>query len=267
MPDETPICPPDDPRLVGLRRILAVMDRLRGEGGCPWDRAQTAQSLRPYLIEETYELLEALDDDDVDNVREELGDVLFQVVFHARLGEERDPPWNMGDVADGIARKLYRRHPHVFEDPGRLERPEQVLTEWEALKLQEGRESVLDGVPRALPALMRAQKVQTKASRIGFDWGDVAGPAAKLQEELDEVQAALAAGDQAEVAAELGDLAFSLVNLGRHLGVDVEIALREATAKFERRFRHMEAETPDLKALDLEAKERLWEAAKRALGE
>lgn len=263
--DETPICPADDPRLEGLRRILAVMDRLRGEGGCPWDRAQTPHTLRGYLLEETYELLEALDEEDAQGVREELGDVLFQVVFHARIAEELDEPYHLGDVATGIARKLHRRHPHVFAEPGRLEHPEQVLTEWEQLKRQEGRKSVLEGVPRALPALLRAQRVQEKASRVGFDWTDVSGPLEKLDEELAEVKEALANGSRDEVAAELGDLAFSLVNLARHLDVNLEDALRESTAKFERRFRHVERQQPDLRGLDLEALEALWQAAKRAL--
>lgn len=274
---DLPIVPADDPRLLGLRRALAVMDRLRDEGGCPWDRAQTSASLRPFLVEESYELLEALDrhaagEDDRrsassasdQQVKEEAGDLLFQLLFHARLAQEAGR-WTLGDAADGLARKLVRRHPHVFapraEDAGKT--PAQVLEEWDAHKRKEGRRSALDGVPRALPALLRAQRVQEKAARAGFDWPDTKGPLDKLFEELEEVRERLAAGDAAGVTAELGDLAFSLVNLARKLDAPAEDALRETTAKFERRFRRMEELAPGgLAALDLEAQERLWVQAK-----
>lgn len=270
---DVPIVPADDPRLLGLRRALAVMDRLRDEGGCPWDRAQSSASLRPFLLEESFELLEALDrhgagpDDAAADaqVREESGDLLFQLLFHARLAQEAGR-WTLGDAADGLARKLVRRHPHVFapgaDDAGKT--PAQVLKEWDGHKKREGRRSALDGVPRALPALLRAQRVQEKAARAGFDWPDTAGPLDKLFEELEEVRERLAAGDRAGVAAELGDLAFSLVNLARKLDAPAEDALRETTAKFERRFRRMEELAQgDLAKLDLDGMERLWVQAKR----
>lgn len=270
---DVPIVPADDPRLLGLRRALAVMDRLRDEGGCPWDRAQSSASLRPFLLEESFELLEALDrhaagpDDAAADaqVREESGDLLFQLLFHARLAQETGR-WTLGDAADGLARKLVRRHPHVFapraEDAGKT--PAQVLKEWDGHKKREGRRSALDGVPRALPALLRAQRVQEKAARAGFDWPDTAGPLDKLFEELEEVRERLAAGDKAGVTAELGDLAFSLVNLARKLDAPAEDALRETTAKFERRFRRMEELAQgDLAKLDLDGMERLWVQAKR----
>jgi len=265
---DLPIVPADDPRLLGLRRALAVMDRLRDEGGCPWDRAQSSASLRPFLMEESFELLEALDrhaaGEPDTQVKEESGDLLFQLLFHARLAQEAGR-WTLGDAADGLARKLVRRHPHVFapraEDAGKT--PEQVLKEWDGHKKKEGRRSALDGVPRALPALLRAQRVQEKAARAGFDWPDTAGPLDKLFEELEEVRERLAAGDKAGVTAELGDLAFSVVNLARKLDAPAEDALRETTAKFERRFRRMEElARGSFSTLDLEAMERLWVQAK-----
>ncbi len=256
--------PPDDPRLEGVRRILWVMDRLRGEGGCPWDRAQTPRSLRSFLLEETYELLEALDGDDVAAVREELGDLLFQVVFHARIGEEA-AQFHLGDVAAGIATKLFGRHPHVFGGES-LADPAAVEAAWERHKRREGRRSVLEGVPAQLPSLLRAQRVQDKAARVGFDWKDARGPVGKLREEIEELAAELpsdvGSADLAALEHELGDLLFSAVNLARHLGLDAEQALRTATARFERRFRRVEGAGGDLTARSEEELDRLWEQAK-----
>jgi len=256
--------PADDPRLLGLRRIVGVMDRLRDpDGGCPWDRAQDRGTLRSFLIEEAYELLEALDANDSAGVREELGDVLFQVVFHARIAQE-EGSYHVGDVAEGIATKLISRHPHVFREGEALESPDAVVVAWEEHKRREGRRSIMDGLPSALPALLRAQRVQGKAARVGFDWKDLEGPLDKLDEELSELRAEVEAGDVERIGAELGDLLFSVVNVARHLEVEAEEVLRAATGRFERRFRRVEATGGDLKALDLEALERLWEAAKEA---
>jgi tetrapyrrole methylase family protein / MazG family protein len=261
---DLPIVPADDPRLIGLRQALAVMDRLRGEGGCPWDRVQTSATLRPFLVEETFELLEQLDRGDMDKVKEELGDLLFQALFHARIAQE-EGRWDLGDVAHGLSAKLVRRHPHVFapraEDAGKT--ADAIVKEWDEHKRKEGRRSALDGVPRALPALLRAQRVQEKAARVGFDWQDPKGPLDKLDEELREVRERLAQGDRAGVAEELGDLAFALVNLARHVEVIGEDALRLATDKFERRFRRVEELAGgDLKGMDLAAMDRLWDRAK-----
>lgn len=254
---------PQDPRLEGLSEILAVMDRLRGEGGCPWDRAQDERTLRPFLLEETFELLEALDEGDRKKIEEELGDVLFQVVFHARLGQERKD-YDLGTVAHAIATKLVRRHPHVFAGE-KVEGVQGVLASWEQHKKKEGRKSALDGVPLAMPALLQAQRLQEKAARVGFDWPSVAGPLEKLDEEIREVREAIAKGDKAALADELGDLLFSVVNAARKLDVNAEDALRGSARKFERRFRSMEEKLAgeDLKGKPLEELDRLWEEAKR----
>lgn len=240
------------------------MDRLRGDDGCPWDRVQTQSSLRAYLLEEAYELLEVLDTQEDLKIREELGDLLLQVVFHSRIAEDNTngARYDLGDVANGIADKLIRRHAHVFQKGQSLQTPEQVQVAWAEHKRREGRKSVLDGVPAALPALLRAQRIQTKAARVGFDWPDASGPLAKIEEELDELKVELAKGDQTRIGEELGDLLFSVVNLARHLDVEAEHVLREAGARFEDRFRRVETRGGDLKALSLDELEALWQEAK-----
>jgi tetrapyrrole methylase family protein / MazG family protein len=260
---ETHEVPADDPRVIGLRRIVGVMDRLRGDGGCPWDREQTHQSLRSYLLEETYELLEVLDAGDADAMREELGDLLFQVVFHGRVAEDAGR-YHLGDIAAGIADKLIGRHPHVFQKGHSLDDPEAVADAWEAHKKREtGRDSVLDGVPQALPALLRSQRIQEKAARVGFDWRTAQGPLDKLSEEIAELAVEVSEGNTARVAEELGDVLFSAVNLARHLTVDAEAALRGAAGRFELRFRRVEETGGDLKALSIEELEALWQQAKQ----
>lgn len=273
-PGELGAVPSDDPRLLGLRQILWVMDQLRSpEGGCPWDLQQTPASLRGYLLEETYELLEVLDAEQApkspkktqsDAICEELGDLLFQVVFHARIAED-EGRFDLGDAAGGIARKLFRRHPHVFTG-GQASDAGQVMANWQELKKREGRRSVMDGVPRELPALLRAQRLQEKAAAVGFDWKDAQGPLAKVREEIAELEAELERGDAAASEAELGDLLFSVVNLARHLKIDAEAALRGGAARFASRFREIEAEGGDLRALGAEELERRWEAAKAREG-
>lgn len=234
-----------------LERLVAVMAALRApEGGCPWDREQDVRTLRPYLVEETFEVLDEMDRVGAGGpwqpLCEELGDLLFQIVFHAQLARERGA-FDMADVARAIADKLVRRHPHVFTEAAR--RPEdaaQVLEDWARLKAAERKErtgsegSVLDGVPTAAPALLRAERLTEKASRIGFDWPDLAGVRGKLEEELRELDAAIAAGDRDAKEHELGDVLFSLANLARFIGTPAEDALRQATRRFTTRFHHVE---------------------------
>jgi ATP diphosphatase len=232
------------------------MARLRDpERGCDWDLAQTWSSIAPYTIEEAYEVADAIERGSVDDVREELGDLLLQVVFQSRIAEEAGH-FAFDDVAATIADKMERRHPHIF---GAAE-----SADWEVLKAAERARKddcgALAGVALALPALQRAEKLQRRAARTGFDWPDATGPRAKIDEELAEVEAAL----PDELASEVGDLLFSVVNWARHLGVDPEQALRTANAKFEGRFAAMEASArSNFVALDLEEKERLWQAVKR----
>jgi MazG family protein len=246
-------------------RLVAVVARLRGPDGCPWDRAQTLETVRPHLLEETYEVLEALEGGTPAAHREELGDLLLQVVFQARLREEAGE-FDVGAVANGIADKLVRRHPHVFGgDP----RPDGTHARWGELKAREGRESAVDGVPAALPALLRAARIGEKAAGVGFDWRAPDDVFAKLAEEAAELRAAMAAGERAEVEAELGDYLFTVVNLARKVGVDPESALRGTVRRFEQRFRRMEAdaraEGKPLNSLDDDELERRWQAAKKAL--
>ena len=224
--------------------LLSVMARLRGEGGCPWDREQTRQSLKPYLIEEAYEALEAIDEGSTDHIMEELGDVLFQVVFHSQVASEQGE-FSMADLLERCRDKMVRRHPHVFGD-GAVSNAKEALSQWERIKRGErGPEgeprSALEGVPRSLPALLRAQRLQVKAGRIGFDWPDWSGAWAKVREEVLELDRAAAQGNAGQVREELGDLLFSIVNAARLLDVDAEDCLRQAAEKFTRRFREVEA--------------------------
>ena len=245
-------------RTAALAKLLAVMERLRDpQNGCPWDREQTFATIAPYTIEEAYEVADAIERNDATDLRDELGDLLFQVVFHACMAQECG--WfDFEDVAASIHDKLVRRHPHVFADASFDNRAEQTAN-WEehkaheraagAARRGEGADSVLGDVPRALPALLRAAKLGKRASRVGFDWPDATGVREKLNEELAELDAEIAPAAAHEsrgepnpkVAEELGDALFTLVNLGRHLHVDAEEALRAANRKFETRFRQMEA--------------------------
>ncbi|QXQ08258.1 nucleoside triphosphate pyrophosphohydrolase [Sphingosinicellaceae bacterium] len=245
-----------------IEPLVELMARLRDPvTGCPWDVAQSFETIAPYTIEEAYEVAQAISDGDMAELKDELGDLLLQVVFHSRIAEEAGL-FALPDVVAAIVAKMVRRHPHVFGDAtADVDAVTQKLT-WETLKAQEKvRNSALDGVTLALPALMRADKLQRRAARVGFDWPDAAGARAKVDEEMQEFEAATAAADLAE---EAGDLLFAAVNLLRKHEIDPEAALRAANAKFERRFRGMEADAgASFPGLDLEAKERLWEAAKR----
>jgi tetrapyrrole methylase family protein/MazG family protein len=247
--------------------LLEIMARLRGPHGCPWDREQTRTSLKPFLIEEAYEVLEAVESGSAAALREELGDLLFQAVFHAQLAAEAGE-FTMTDVLDALTRKMVRRHPHVFAD-GTVTTAVDALRQWEAIKRSEAdgqRASVLDGVPRSLPSLLRAQRVQSKAARVGFDWHTAEAAWDKVREEMHEVGEAVAGGDRDRVQAELGDVLFSLVNVARLSDIDAEEALHGAITKFRTRFASIEA---DLTARGAEAAsttpeelDRLWNVAK-----
>lgn len=243
--------------------LIRVMAQLRAPEGCPWDREQSHRSLRPYLLEETYEALEAIDAEDWARLSDELGDVLLQVVFHAQLASERGD-FDIEDVVAGIVAKLRRRHPHVFGTAS-VSGADEVVDRWEQIKRGEAgcedRESALDGIPESLPALQRAHKLQRRAARAGFDWDDIAGPRAKIDEELTEV----AAADAASVEHEIGDLLFAVVNYARFLGVEPESALRRANERFIRRFRSVEraaGSAERLQAMSLDEMDELWEQAK-----
>lgn len=256
-----------------LPRLVEIMDRLLAPDGCPWDREQTLDTLRPFLVEETYEVLDALARGDVAGHREELGDLLMQIVFHAAI-RRAEGAFAIDDVIADISDKLVRRHPHVFGDDRRAETSAEVLAQWEQIK--EGEKAaagvradrVLAGVKPG-PALVRAQKIGTKAGKVGFDWPGWEGSFAKVKEEVGEIEAAVRAGDAAAIHHELGDLLFAAVNLARKVGVDAELALVDATQRFERRFEYVEdglrdrGRTP--RESTLEEMDALWDDAKRAL--
>ena len=243
-----------------IDRLVAIMARLRDPvSGCEWDTVQTFATIAPYTIEEAYEVADAIERGDMADLKDELGDLLLQVVFHSRMAEETGD-FALADVANAISDKMERRHPHIF-----LGAAEGGHHLWEQIKASErgakGHASALDGVAIGLPALLRAEKLQKRAARTGFDWPDPSGARAKIDEELAEVEAA---ATQAEIEEEVGDLLFAVVNWARKLGVDPEAALRMANGKFESRFKSMEAKAGEaFEALDLDAKEALWVKAKR----
>jgi len=255
-----------------IERLIEIMAALRTSGsGCPWDLEQTFATIVPFTLEEAYEVADAVERGDFADLRDELGDLLLQVVFHARMAEEAGR-FDFGGVVEAITAKLIRRHPHVFADARDLS-PDEVKSLWGQIKAAEKRArgsavGVLSGVPLALPALTRALKLQEKAGKVGFDWAEARAVLAKLREELDEIEAEITAGDAEAAAGEVGDLLFAVVNLARHLAVDPEAALRGTSAKFERRFGHIEARlAADGRApagASLEEMEALWAEAKRA---
>ncbi len=255
----------------GLRELVGLMQRLLAPSGCPWDREQTLSTLVPYLVEETYEVVDALAQGDVPGHREELGDLLLQVVFQSEL-RFSEGHFGIDDVCKGIVTKLVRRHPHVFGDV-KVGGTDDVLKNWAAVKAQEkaekGKKGALDGIPRSAPALLRASRTGEKAAAVGFDWPDVTGVREKVSEELEELDRAVTQGDQHAMQSELGDLLFSVVNLARKLGIDPENALRGTVDRFAHRFRHMEESVASrgetLGGLDFQAQDRLWVAAKAAL--
>lgn len=234
--------PADRPEAArGLLQLMAVMEYLRGPDGCPWDREQTASSLIPYLLEETYEVIESIEQEDSESLKEELGDLLLHVIFQAKLGEEAGT-FRLEDCFENISAKLVRRHPHVFGDH-EADGAFHAKQHWEAAKqVEKGRVSRLDGVPKSLPALIRARRLQEKAAYVGFDWDNVEQVWEKVHEEIAELQQAQADQDQDALEEELGDVLFSLVNLGRFMGLSSEGALRRTMAKFEYRFQQVESE-------------------------
>ena len=252
----------------GFDRLMELMRRLRAPGGCPWDAEQTHESLKRYLLEESYEVIEAIDANDPALLKEELGDLMLQPVFHAAIAEEAGR-FTMGDVLDAINDKLIRRHPHVFGEE-KVKTAEEQVANWERIKKAEKgaeRKSALSGVPPALPALMKAHKITEKAARVGFDWEHVDQVFAKVLEELHEFEETMAERDEERMEAELGDLLFAIVNLGRFLSLNPEEALRKTIDRFARRFSHVEdtlhARGMHMQEASLSEMDELWEEAKR----
>ncbi len=249
--------------------LISIVSVLRSPGGCPWDAEQTHESIRKDFIEETYEVIEAINKKDPAMLREELGDVLLQVVFHTLIETEKGS-FNFSDVCDEICKKLIIRHPHVFGDVS-VSATEEVLTNWDAIKMntknQKSTTQAMESIPRELPALMRANKVQKKASKVGFDWDDAEGALLKVKEETTEVEEALKDGNKNSIEDEIGDLLFAVVNVSRFAGIDPEEALTGATDKFFRRFAYVEKAAEekniDMKTAGLNVLDELWEQAKK----
>jgi XTP/dITP diphosphohydrolase len=249
-------------RLEAFGRLLDIMDDLREK--CPWDRKQTMESLRHLTIEEVYELGDAILDEDLPEVKKELGDLLLHMVFYAKIGEEKEA-FDIADVLHGISEKLIHRHPHIYGDVEANDE-ETVKANWEKLKLKEGKKSVLEGVPRSLPALVKATRIQDKARGVGFDWEETQQVWAKLREEVGELEAEVAKGDQAKIEAEFGDVLFSLINVSRFLKVDPESALERTNKKFISRFQYLEESIKEhglsWEEMSLSEMDRFWDEAK-----
>ncbi len=251
-------------QLQAVDRLLTIMDELREQ--CPWDRKQTLQSLRHLTIEETYELGDAILENDLEEVKKELGDLLLHIVFYARIGSETGD-FDLGDVASDICEKLIRRHPHIYGDVS-VQDEHEVKANWEKIKLQEGKKSVLEGVPDGLPALVKANRIQEKVAGVGFDWEKPEQVFEKVREELEEMEAERASGNRDALESEMGDVFFSLVNYARFLGLNPENALERTNKKFIGRFRFLEAKAAEagrsLHEMTLAEMDRYWEAAKEA---
>lgn len=251
-----------------LSDLLKIMETLRGDKGCPWDKAQTHETLKSCLLEETYEVIDAIDQKDSESLLEELGDLLLQVVFHSRLAEEKGD-FNMEDVIDGISKKMIRRHPHIFSDV-KVDGEKDVLKNWETIKNEEKsiktQTESMKKVPKVMPALMRAFKVQHKAARVGFDWDDAKGAMDKLYEEVDELKEVYKDENRDKIIEELGDVLFAAVNIARFTKVDPELALQDATEKFVNRFDYIERSVikldKNLQEMTLNDLNRLWEECK-----
>jgi tetrapyrrole methylase family protein / MazG family protein len=261
-----------------IAKLEGLVERLRGENGCPWDREQTRETLKPMLIEEAYEVLDALDNEDPIELKDELGDLLFQIVFHSQIAQEKGE-FNLADVIDRSHEKMVRRHPHIFGEAD-LKTAEDVLKNWEDIKAAEkgvpsssrpeSERSLLDGIPSKLPALHRAYQMTSKASRVGFDWAKLEDILHKMNEETSELLEAHASQDPQKIADEVGDLLFVVVNVARFLGIDPETALGRSNRKFQNRFRYIESAVKrqgrELKNASLAEMDALWEEAKKNEG-
>ena len=251
-----------------FQRLVELMAKLRGPDGCPWDRKQTSGSLKPFLVEECYEVIDALEEGTPSKIKEELGDLLFQIVFHSRIAEEQGQ-FTIHDVVTAIHEKMVRRHPHVF-GADTLTTDRDVLASWEEIKRKEqghaDRQSLLEGIPKQLPSLLRAHRLQERAARVGFDWRHLSEALPKLDEEIAELKETLSSGDAGRTEEELGDVFFMLVNLSRFLGVNPDEALRKTIGKFIRRFRYIEERAlsagRSLNNMTLDEMEELWQESK-----
>lgn len=249
-----------------LQKLLAIMEKLRSDKGCPWDKKQTRESLKPYIIEEAYELIEAIEEDDTEKIKEELGDLLFQIIFQCQIARE-NKEFEMSDVLEKIVKKMIIRHPHVFGDT-KCKTPEEVVEQWDVFKKKEGklRNSVLEGVPKSMPSLLRAYRLQKRAAKVGFDWEKVEDVLKKVDEEINELKNAIKSGRQQETEDELGDIIFMLVNLSRFIGVNPEDAHRKTISKFIHRFRYIEMKAAEqgrkISDMTIEEMDKLWDEAK-----
>jgi len=254
--------------LNSLSKLIKITDTLMGEDGCPWDKVQTRESLKPYLVEETYEVLDALDANDPEKIKDELGDLLYQILFHSKISSLKGE-FNFQDVIDNLSEKMVRRHPHVFKE-GELNTPDQVVKQWEEIKRNEknqaNQKSILDNIPKNLPSLLRAQKLQKKAAKEGFDWDQISDVFDKLDEEIGEFKEAVLKKKSADIQNEIGDIIFVITNIAKCYKIDAEEALRSTNNKFIKRFQYIEqkikAKGKTLKDSPLEEMERYWQEAK-----
>lgn len=247
-------------------KLVKIMEKLRAQGGCPWDRKQTHESIKPYLIEETYEVISAIDSGNDEELKEELGDLLLQIVFHAQMAGEENR-FDIDDVAETIVEKLIRRHPHVFGNV-KVSGSDEVLRNWEKIKKSEGKKSIFDGVPEGVPSLLKARRVQEKAKRVGFDWDNIDGTLEKVEEEFKELKEAIQTDKKEKISEEFGDLLFSLVNVSRFLSIDAEDSLRQTIEKFMKRFKNVEKMITDkgeknLESYSIDEFDEFWEEAKK----
>ena len=254
--------------LNSLSKLIKITETLMGDDGCPWDKVQTRESLKPYLVEETYEVLEALDGNDPEKIKDELGDLLYQILFHSKISSLKGE-FDFRDVIDNLSEKMVRRHPHVFKE-GKLNNPDQVIEQWEEIKKKENnkvnQKSILDSIPINLPSLIKAQKLQKKAAKEGFDWEQINDVFDKLDEEIKEFKEAVLKKKNTDIQSEIGDIIFVITNIAKFYKVDAEEALRSTNNKFIKRFQYIEqkikAKGKTLKDCPLEEMERYWQEAK-----